>query len=307
MNKCFAVAAAGCLLLSGAGLARAGAGISGASILVQNTDARPAALAGAYAAVGGDLYSLDVNPAGLASLEGTQLMFMHLSGIEGLAIETLSGAAAVPGLGTIGAKFLYQGQPAIDNQVNEPAVDVKDWLIGLSFARAVAAGVAAGINLQMVNSTLGPANVSALVLDLGAQYDLDPVWHFGLAARHLGQGMKYEQAEDPLPQTFTMGAAWTPEAWGQHALILVADVDYLAPDQNVTARLGAEYWFKRLLAFRLGYAHSVATQVDGVTAGVGFSFKIGQVQMLLDYALRPQVWEESDFEIQNLLTLGAKF
>jgi hypothetical protein len=299
---------AAAVLFGLAACAWAGPGQSAGQILQQDQGARPAALAGAYTAFGSDLECVGKNPAGLAGLEQAEVKFMHLGGVEGLTTEWLAGAVPVPGLGTLAAQVLYRGQPAIDNQVpGEAPVDVRDLLFGAAVAFPVVPGLEAGLNAKLLLLTLGPVDTSALAADLGVRYALDGATRLGLALRQLGTGVKFRSAEDPLPQTFSLGASRVLLPDGVHELEAALDLDYLVPDQNWTARLGAEYRFKRILALRLGYAYSAARTVNSFSAGVGFRFALGRVGMSLDYALRPQLWETGDFDLQNVLTLGARF
>ncbi len=286
----------------------AGPGQSAGQVLLQDLGARPAALAGAYTALGADLDCLGTNPAGLAGLDQGEVKFMHLGGVEGISTEWLAGAMPVPGLGTLAAQVLYRGQPAIDNQVpDEAPVDVRDLLFGVAFAFPLAPGLETGVNAKLLLLTLGPSDASALAVDLGARYALDESTRLGLALRHAGTGVKFRSDEDPLPLTVSAGASRVLLGGGPHELEAALDVDHLVPDQNWTARLGAEYRFRRILALRLGYAYSAELTVNSFSAGVGFRFDIGSVGMALDYAIRPQLWEEGDFDLQNVLTLGARF
>ncbi len=298
----------GACLLWPAAAGAGGAGTSGAQALQLVKGARPAALAGAYAALAEDINAFGVNPAGLGQLEDLEAMFLHLNGIEGQATEWLAVAMPVEDLGTLGAQFMYRGQPPIDNYVDgEPTVEVKDMLFGISFARPVVPGLLAGFNAQLAVLTLGPKDASALSLDLGLQYALDEKARLGLAVRHLGTPVKFDQVEDPLPLTVVAGSSLVVADTGTHKLTGLLDLETVVPEENYLARLGAEYWFKGQLALRLGYAYSYQAFVGGLTAGVGFRFQVGNVNLGLDYALQPQTWEDNDFELENVLSLSARF
>lgn len=295
-------------LAAGTVPAWAGAGVSGAQILVQETGARVGALAGAYTARSGDLNSLGVNPAGLAEMTRAELTFMQYGGIEGQSTEWLAGGVPVPGLGTLAAQVLYRGQPAIDNGVDgEAPVEVKDLLFGASYATRIMPGLTAGFNAKVALLTLGSSNASALAVDLGAQYALDERTRLGAAVRQLGSGVKFKAVEDPLPLTVAVGASRALWSEGPHDLTFDLDADYQVPEKNTVVALGGEYMFKRLVALRLGYAYSAQQTVNGLTAGIGLRFKIVEVEMSLDYSLRPQMWEKSDVEMENVISLGARF
>jgi hypothetical protein len=286
-----------------------GVGTAGGQILQENYGARSAALAGAFGAQSGELESLAFNPAGLADLEKVDIQFMHVAGIESMMTEWFAVAVPASGLGSLAAQVLYRGQPSVDNQVaGESAVDSKELVLGISFARPIVAGISAGFNAQFLSLTLGPANASALAFDLGAQYALNDSTRFGLAVRHLGDEVKYHSAGDALPTVATASALWIPYQEGTHYLSTELDLERQISENNWVTHAGLEYWFKRLLALRLGYVYSAARSIAGVTAGVGFKFKVtAGVDMNLDYSLQPQTWEESDFELINRLSLGVTF
>ncbi len=308
MKKIVFTAMAGIMILSGAARSWAGAGVSGAQILQQLTGAGPAGMGGAYTACSGNIYAMGSNPAGLSGLKAVEIMFMHVGGFEGLSTEMLAGAVPMPGLGTLGVQALYSGQPVIDNDVpGEPEIKVNDIVFGASFARPIISNLSLGINAKVVSMTLGSTDASVLSLDIGTQYQVSKGVQLGLAARHLGTPVKFITEEDPLPLTMVLGAGFIPVDKASHRLISAVDIEYLVPEENMVVRLGGEYWFQRMLALRMGYAYSARRTVGGISLGVGFKFKAGQVNLVLDYTFLPEFWEEADFASQNLVSLGVTF
>jgi Uncharacterised protein family (UPF0164) len=295
--------------LSIASQCMAGSGMSGAQVLLQQSGARPAGMGGAFAASTQNIYAIHVNPAGAYDIEKMEVMFMHVAGFEGLSTEYLVGAVPLPDLGTVGLQFLYRSQPTIDNNVpGEATVNVKDILYGLTFARSLAGGFSLGVNVKLLAMQLGPAEASSISLDLGTQYKLNEKVTFGLAMRNLGTPIVFRSEEDPLPATLIVGTNYQLYKEGKHQLNAALDLDYLIPEENTTIHVGGEYWFRRMLAMRMGYSYSTQKSVRGLSVGVGFRFKAGRkVDLVLDYTLLPQLWEEEDFEIENLFTLSVKF
>lgn len=294
--------------LTCASAAFAGPGLSGAQVLQQRNGARPAGMGNAFSAMSGELCSLDVNPAGLHNLEKVEILLMHVSGLEGLSTELLTAAMPLSGLGVMAVQALYRGQPPIDNNVpGEAGVQAKDMVYGLTFALPFSAEFSAGLNAKVLALTLGPVDTSAVAFDLGAQYKLLPDLILGGVVRNLGTPVVFRSAEDPLPLTAQIGAAYALFNQIPHELRVSLDADYLAPDANLTMRLGTEYWFRRVLALRLGYSHSQDRSTQGLSFGVGFRFKAGKVDLALDYALQPQFWEDEDFETENLISFSVKF
>lgn len=286
----------------------AGTGVSGAQILQQQSGARPAAMANAFAAVSGGVYALGINPAGAHALDQVEIMFMHDGGFEGVSTEQLAALLPLSGVGVIGAQILYRGQPNIDNDVpGEGVIEVKDMIYGLSFAGPIAGGVSVGVNAKVVSLTLGAVDTAVFSLDLGSQYELVENLTVGLAARNLGPDVEFNTTADPLPFTVIGGVSYLLAGEGKHEFISALDVSYLVPEENTSLHLGGEYWFRKMLALRLGYIYSGQASVKGVSFGVGFRFKAGKVNMILDYAMLPQFWEEDDFETENLISLSVKF
>ena len=297
------------LALCLAGPAWAGPGTSGAQVLRQPLSARTQGFAGAGSAWVRDVHALASNPAGLAGLETADVTFLHATGLEGMDTEWLAGAVPVAGLGTIAAQVLYRGAPDIDNLgADEPAVTVRDMVFGASFAREWAPGVRAGLNAKVLWLTLGPAEASALSVDLGVQADVTPdVWVVGAALRNLGTGVAYLEVEDPQPLTFAAGTAYRVLASDPHAITAMLDVEHVAPESQTLVRVGAEYRFQRQIAFRAGHEIAARRTVNGPAFGVGFLFTAGPVDFRIDFAVRPQVWQDEDFELANLLNLSAAF
>ncbi|MCK5217998.1 PorV/PorQ family protein [bacterium] len=308
MKKIFFAAMAGIMILSGAARSWAGAGVSGAQILQQLTSAGSAGMGGAYTACSGSIYAMGSNPAGLSGLKTVEIMFMHVGGFEGLSTEMLAGALPIPGLGTLGVEALYSGQPPIDNDVpGEAALEVMDLVFGISFARPIISNLSLGINAKVASMTLGPADASVFSMDIGTQYQISKGVQLGLAARHLGTPAKFIMEEDPLPLTMVLGASFIPLDKAPHRLISAVDIEYIEPEENTVVRLGGEYRFQHMLALRMGYVYSVRQIVGGISLGIGFKFKAGKVNLVLDYTLLPEFWEAADFASQNLVSLGVTF
>src|SRR5437867_3938176 len=87
--------------------ARADEGQAGAAFLDIPVGARPAALAGAYAAIATDAYAPFWNPAGLGFLGGTQFSAMHLSYLGGMSYEFISLVDPLTPGHSLGASVQY--------------------------------------------------------------------------------------------------------------------------------------------------------------------------------------------------------
>ncbi|HJT24007.1 MAG TPA: UPF0164 family protein, partial [bacterium] len=69
-------------------------GTTTADILKINNGIRPAAMGGAYTAMGDDLYSINYNPAGLSYIKASQIVFFHLDSLASIQYEYLAFGTA---------------------------------------------------------------------------------------------------------------------------------------------------------------------------------------------------------------------
>src|ERR1700677_2086547 len=68
-------------------------GTTTADFLKINQGAIPAAMGGAYTALGNDVYSVSYNPAGLSYIRASQLVLMHLDSLAGIEYEYMTFAS----------------------------------------------------------------------------------------------------------------------------------------------------------------------------------------------------------------------
>ena len=96
-------------------------GTTAASFLKIGVGARSIAMGGAYTAAANDVSSIYWNPAGLASMGGSQAMFNHVNWIADVQYDVAAAALPVEGFGTIGASFASMNVGDMDvTTVSEP-------------------------------------------------------------------------------------------------------------------------------------------------------------------------------------------
>ena len=96
-------------------------GTTAASFLKIGVGARSVAMGGAYTAVANDVSSIYWNPAGLASMGGSQAIFNHVNWIADVQYDVAAAALQVEGFGTIGASFASMNVGEMDvTTVSEP-------------------------------------------------------------------------------------------------------------------------------------------------------------------------------------------
>lgn len=153
-----------------------------------------------------------------------------------------------------------------------------------------------GINFKLIHSTLGEEySANTFAMDLGWLYkSIAENVSFGINLQNLGKGIKYREEEDPLPFSIRVGIAYTfgPFGCGVGACDLIVPLDNKI---KTKANLGLEYWFKDMIATRIGYKHGY--DLDSFTYGIGFKMKGWRV----DYAF--SLREEINSIYQVSLTL----
>jgi hypothetical protein len=236
-------------------VAWAGVGTTTADILKINQGAKPAAMGGAYTAMGDDAYSINYNPAGLAQIRASQAIVLHLESLADISYEYLTFATEWGGGNVLAANITYRHSPPIDNGNGNPAVTADDVLKSLSFAKKFADNLRVGATIKLLNSTLANISSSAVALDLGVQLDKLPFGlRAGLAVLNLSPGMSFDPAEpsESLPM-FIRGGLGTHQMFFNREVNLGVEV-FKPSDQGIKVGAGGEIWlFPELFAIRGGY------------------------------------------------------
>lgn len=304
MNAKRTIAAAAVLALSWAfgAFAFAGAGTSGAAFLRYSPAPRATGLGESYTAVGEDAYSNYWNPAGLASVDTSELSATYNRSFEGIAHQYVAAAFPLRFGSTLGLSLTrlsvdgFQGYDALGSRTRQ--VEASDMAVGAAYGRTFLVDeiqrpvLNAGAGVKMISSKLDSASASAFAADVGAVYYLRPSQYWmrkipaqelrlAFTARNVGTGIKYDKVSFPLPTSYTLGAAWYGHPWGANQLIISVD-NILDNEKGYMLAAGAEYAAFQLLSVRAGYKTG---QDTGSGLRFGFGFKLAYVD--LDYSFSP--------------------
>jgi hypothetical protein len=258
---------------------------SGADFLKIGSGARSEGMGGAFTAVADDVNALTYNPAGLALLKYPEVGYLRMIYVSDVAYNF--GGAAIPmaaGENTwgFGLGIINLGTPSFDSTMGlAPAVSAGDNSFFASVAFRLKDQVAFGITGKYIMRTIAGYNANAFGGDLGVL--ITPVEHLriGLGAFNVGQQVQFISAGDPLPSTARLGLAYQLLDIPQHSLLLSVDNGYQWGSQTYIGAAGAEYWYDKTLALRVGYTGDAYEQ--NLTAGLGVN-----VDMLeFDYAYAP--------------------
>jgi hypothetical protein len=287
MKKRLSFAVWACLL---AGPALGGSpGTSGADILKSPPGVRPAALSGAYAAFGDDVYVMGFNPAGLARVAKYSLGLDHVAGYADVQTQSLSAAVPTQRFGMFGVQVVYRHLPEIKNDLAaDPPVKAYDLVLGVSNSRQWGK-VAVGGTFKTILLRLADKQAFTNAFDLGFKFQAGGT-DFAAVVQNVGPAVRFEpdpQGKDPLPVIVRIGAA-RPLAVRRTATLLCGVEALHDRDEGFKASLGVEYWHKSLVALRGGYLWGEQDSLSrGFSLGAGLRHGIGRLEYEVGYAWKP--------------------
>jgi len=302
-------------------------GTAGAQELRVPYGSRGTAMGGAVIANPRGIESMFWNPAGLASLEGTEAMFSYLPYIADIDQNFVGAATNIGDFGTLGAgaKVMSIGdieettreQPDGTGRTFSPSFTV----VNVSYARTLTANVSFGATAMFIHESILDMTASGFAFDAGFIYD--PGWQgvrVGLVLKNYGPEMEFSgrgserslagiRPANPLSAPFDLPAS----------INIGMSYDFLDRDNHlacVTGNFrsssfgsdlfqgGFEYGYNNLYFLRAGYNYSDQTEwISGLTLGAGLSYEISNAKLTFEYA-----WNQTDvFDDNQYFTLSVAF
>ena len=292
-------------------------GTSGAQFLKIGVGAQNIGKGEAVTASIADITSVFWNPAGLASLRGSELSFTHTEWIAKINYDNIaygfplgSGAAGI----FIGILSMPNFEETTVEQPEGTGVEFTayDMVVGASSARRITDRLTTGINAKFVRQVIWELSANGLAFDLGLQYETGfkslklgmSMLNFGTNMKYTGQQLKHEtqifpgapptyqdvpvnveSQSYPLPMLFRIGLAYN--FLENENNLLTATLDGIQPnDGRELGAFGLEYSYKKTFFTRLGYEYSSETGYErGFTAGAGLIYKLSSnFNVKFDYA-----------------------
>lgn len=280
-----------------------GPGTTTGDLLKIPIGARAIGMGEAFTAMADDSSALYWNPAGLSLLHQKEASFMHSSLTEGIHYEHL--AFTMPGDSyALGANFSYLGYGDIAGYDNSGAatgnIDAYSYVANLGISHSFTPDLSLGLSGGLIRQKLDQDSANTYAVNAGALYQLpfhplEANYRLGLALQNLGPGLKFVSERNPLPRRYKVGAAI--ENIKQWPLNLTTDISF--PNDNDTSfSMGSEYWFKDMIALRLGYAGS-NDEARGVRVGLGLKY----AGFMFDYAYAGL----GDFGATNRIGISMRF
>jgi hypothetical protein len=277
---------------------------AGADFLRAEIPARPAAMGGSFAAYHDDATAFLWNPAALGHVREPTLSATHFSSIVDTTFDQASFVQPLSIMGTPGGLGLgvqYSSTANLfetDLQGNDKGViDNHDFVVQTGYGFMLTPRFSMGLGAKVFSSQLAEFKSRGLAVDLGVQSVIIERLDLGVSFVHLGIQEAYDSQSDPLPALLRMALKGvlvdTREVMIQAALGV--DRPWTTSDPIVVST-GAEYWYQRSLAFRVGWRFGADTGNFTIGTGVKW-FGLG-----FDYAYIPM----GDIGITHRFTANAE-
>ena len=242
------------------------AGTTAANFLEIGYGAAGGALGDAYVSLATDVSAIYWNPAGLAQLKRSEVMFVTQPWIVGMNTTFATVGIVVPSFGTIGASIIMMDYGDMDvTTMTMPEgtgerFSSKDMALTISYARSLTEWFSVGTSGKYVSSAIWHENASAFAFDLGVLIKTDffsPTGgnehglNIGMSISNYGTTLKYDGLDLLTPIDVD------PNSAGNY--------------QSASGRLSGQEWEMPLI-FRIGASvtpivtdiHEVILSVDAL-------------------------------------------
>ncbi len=309
-------------------------GTSGALELIIPTDARGAAMAGSVVASSEGANAWFWNPAGAASLDGTEIAVSHRAYIADIALDNVSLAYNAGGLGVLGlsVKALSMDDELVyttdQPQGTGELFSTSFVVVGLSYARALTDKVDFGMSGSYIAEKIYREAAYGVAFDMGFLYrPAVQGMTVGVVVKNYGPKMRFDGpdfdgditvGDDPdspthegrlrsasfeLPSFFQMGVAMDALNRNNHRVQMTGTFqsNNFSEDEF---RMGSEWGISEQVFLRGGYiASSQDHYLFGFSAGAGLHLTLGDVETALDYT-----WAEAGvFDNNHFFSLKMQF
>ncbi|MFQ5454095.1 MAG: PorV/PorQ family protein [Candidatus Zixiibacteriota bacterium] len=258
------------------------------------------------------------NPAGLASLEGTEAAFTHLPYFADIDVDFGGIATHIEGFGTLGlgAKVISIGNieettdafPDGTGRFFDPTMAV----IGLTYSKVLTSNVSFGVTGNLIHERIFEVSATGVAFDVGFLYE--PKWrgvHMGLTLKNYGPEMEFSgrgferklnddhkaspnSATFDLPSSINLGLAYDFVTEGLNVATLSGNFR----SNNFSEDLwqsGVEYVYDQKYFIRGGYNFSSQDNyMYGMSFGAGLIVPLGESKIGFEYS-----WTETEFFTNN--------
>ena len=266
-------------------------GTTGFSFLKIDAAARSAALGGAFVAAQGDINSIGVNPAGLATIAGSAGTATYTDYLLDTQLGFVGFGRTLGKKSAWGMGFRYISYGDFQKTSNEdptgeglPSFVANDWSLQFSLSRALSKNLFVGGTLKGIYSKIETYSSDGYAVDLGVLFKA-PVVNLSVGASALNIGFVrsgYSSGtKEALPVNFKLGFAYR---LAHLPFLLLGDMN-LPNDNDPYFSVGGEFTVAKIMFLRAGYK-SLYDEPNGLGEQAGLSFGTGILwrDYQIDYA-----------------------
>jgi len=262
----------------------------GFEFLRNEVGARPAALAGAFVGIEGDLNALFYNPAGLAAIKKKVGTFTYINHLLDINAGVFGYAQPLLNKGVIGIGINYVNYGEFDGRDKDGlemgTFGAYDFSLNLGYSDEIFKDVKAGISGKFINSKIENYSARAFAVDFGIIYRVEK--HdltIGFSFVNIGSTTKaFIDTKETLPSHIKGGFS---KRLAHLPVILCGEIRRFQ-DNKFQYLGGGEILFNDRIKGRLGYNSNGRDQHFGITDDTyaGMSFGLGFVwsKFNIDYS-----------------------
>ncbi|MEW6095333.1 MAG: PorV/PorQ family protein [bacterium] len=262
-------------------------GSKGAVFLKLGQGARANAMGESFCAVADDINALYWNPAGIAQIQERQFTFMYSDWLEEIKYNYLAYVHPEKVLdGIMGGAITLLDSGSIErykvDSTPDGTYDGKDIALAVSYARQMIDNCNLGATLKYIQMKIDNEKSTGFALDVGCLYkpEIENLT-LGAVIQNFGPKLKaFKSEKDSLPLNIKVGGAYKLL---DKALTLSLDVNFPS-DNDTNFNLGAEYWYKGIMAIRAGYKTLTKDELKSSDLTFGAGFRLPGTGIGLDYA-----------------------
>ncbi len=264
-------------------------GSTSAQFLKIDVSPRAASMGHAYISVSEGAEGTVYNPAALAWIRGTDVVFTHTEWFAGINHEFAALAHNMPAIGCFGVSVtaLYTDEMDVTTPLQPDGTGetfyASNYRFGLSYARFLTDRVSIGVTANYIHLALySDFKESAVSMDIATYYVTDfRDFKFGMEIANFGSSIRFVDETYPLPGNFTFGMSMNAvEQPNQTLLFSIAGVK--PNDGEPLAQVGTEWNYNQLLFLRGGYRFN--HDVETFSFGTGLKFDLARFQTRFDYS-----------------------
>ncbi len=293
-------------------------GTTAAPFLSIAQGARALGMGTAFVAVANDQSAMYWNPAGIADLTGTRIVFDYTQWIADIKYNYVGATINLGDIGVVGLNLTSSSVPEMRvTTVDKPEgtgemFGVSDAAVGITYAIKLTDKFSIGFNPKFVYQKIWKTSASAIAIDMGVKYQTPfegitlgmSISNFGSKMRLMGNNtiVLYDpdifttgnNAHIPadartdewtLPLNFKVGIAYNVFSIDGNRLVVAMDASHPS-DNYESIDLGGEYVFNDYIFLRGGYKSLFLENAEErFTLGFGIQQAlIGNTQLTFDYA-----------------------